>query len=174
MSRAERAVLKRTGVIAAAAAVAVLSAIGVAAAATVARSAAGTSVSTHQTSRGKVLAAGNGHTLYLFTHDSGTTSRCYGSCAKTWVPMLTTGHAAVAKDSGLNAKLAGTTRRTGGQLQVTFNGHPLYTYARDVKPGQINGEGAKAFLGRWYIVSTSGNAIKPKSHPVCDPLCPGY
>ena len=174
MSRAERAVLKRTGEIAAAAAVALASAIGVAAAATVAHSAAATSVTTHQTSRGKVLAASNGHTLYLFTHDSGTTSRCYGSCAKTWLPMLTTGRAVAAEGSGLNPSLVGTTRRTDGKLQVTFNGHPLYTYARDAKPGQINGEGANAFQGRWYIVSTSGNAIKPKSGPVCDPLCPGY
>src|SRR5438105_15959097 len=47
--------------------------------------ASGTKVTTHQTTRGKVLAAAaNGRTLYLFTHDSGKTSRCSGQCATAW------------------------------------------------------------------------------------------
>ena len=50
-----------------------------------------TTVTTHQTKRGKDLAAANGHALYLFTSDTGATSKCYGSCANTWKPLLTSG-----------------------------------------------------------------------------------
>ena len=75
----------------------------------------------------------------------------------------------------MDSKLLGTTRRTNGKLQVTYNGHPLYRYSPDTKAGQINGEGADQFGGRWYIVGTNGKAIKPKSGgSVCNPLCPGY
>ena len=32
-----------------------------------------------------------GRTLYLYTKDKGTTSECYGACAKAWPPLPTTG-----------------------------------------------------------------------------------
>ena len=170
MRRAEHGVVRRTGRFA----IAVTALLLVAAAAAIA--ATGTGVTTHQTKRGKVLAAAsNGHTLYLFVHDSGKTSRCYGQCATFWPPLLTNGKPVAAKGSGVNAKLLGTTRRTNGKLQVTYNGHPVYLYKLDTKAGQITGEGANQFGGKWYILSTSGNAIKPKSSGgLCNPLCPGY
>src|SRR5437588_3396589 len=138
--------------------------------------ASGTKVTTHQTTRGKVLAAAaNGRTLYLFTHDSGKTSRCSGQCATAWPPLLTTSKPVAVKGSGVKATLLSTTRRSNGKLQVTYAGHPLYLYTGDTKAGQISGEGANVFNGHWYIVSTSGTAIKPKSGGgLCNPLCPGY
>jgi predicted lipoprotein with Yx(FWY)xxD motif len=174
MRQAKRAVITRAGSIAAlVAAAAALAVSAGAAAAPAAHQASATTVSTHQTKRGKVLAASNGHALYLFAHDSGGKSSCYGSCAKTWTPLLTSGHPIAGKGSGVNAKLLGTTRRQDGKLQVTYNRHPLYMYSRDTAAGQIKGEGANQFGGHWYVVNTSGNAVKPNTS-VCNPLCPGY
>jgi predicted lipoprotein with Yx(FWY)xxD motif len=145
------------------------------AAAAAAIAASGTRVTTHQTKRGKALAAAsNGRTLYLFTYDKGKTSRCTGACAVSWHPLLTTGKPVAVTGSGVKAALLSTTRRSNGKLQVTYAGHPLYLYTGDTKPGQISGEGVNVFGGSWYIVSTSGNAVKPKSGGICNPLCPGY
>jgi len=120
-------------------------------------------VTTHQTKRGKVLAAANGHSLYMFSDDKGGKSSCTGACAKTWQPLLTGAHAAAGLGSGVNSKLLGTTRRSDGTLQVTYSKHPLYVFAKDKQPGQINGENASAFGGHWYLVNPAGNAVKPKS-----------
>jgi predicted lipoprotein with Yx(FWY)xxD motif len=166
----ERAALRRSTWVAMGAALATLSGIAVAVAAPVGHKAASTTVTTHQTKQGKVLAAGNGHTLYLFTQDKGTTSTCTGSCAAIWPPLLTTGRPGGAKGSGVNSKLLGTSRRSNGKLQVTYNRHPLYLFASDTKPGQSKGEGVNQF----YEVGTKGKAVKPKSPAVCNPLCPGY
>lgn len=175
MSQMRYAALRRFGWIAAIASTTTLCGIGVAAARPVARRAAAATLSTHNTKRGTVLAASNGHTLYMFTQDKGTTSECSGSCASVWLPLLTSGHAVAAKGSGVNSKLLGTTRRTNGQVQVTYHGHALYTYTHDKKPGQINGEGANQFGGRWYVLGTSGNPIKPKSGgSACNPVCQSY
>jgi predicted lipoprotein with Yx(FWY)xxD motif len=135
-----------------------------------------TVVSTHQTKRGKVLAAANGHSLYLSTADKAGKSNCTGSCANTWLPLLTSARPTAATDSGVNAKLLGTIRRSSRVLQVTYNGHPLYVFAHDKSAGQISGEGANQFAGHWYVVNTNGNAVKPASGggTVCHPLCQSY
>jgi predicted lipoprotein with Yx(FWY)xxD motif len=129
-------------------------------------------MSTHKGKLGTMLAGGNGHTLYLFTHDSHAKSSCYKSCAATWRPDLT--HARPVARSGVNAKLLGTTRRTNGTLQVTYNGHPLYFYAGDKQAGSMHGEGINAFGGHWYVVSTKGTALKPHKPATWSPGNQGY
>ena len=142
------------------------------AAVAVARSTAA-SVTTHQGKLGTMLAGGNGHTLYLFTHDSKGKSTCYKTCSTTWQPDLT--HARpLAKGSGVSSKLLGTTRRSNGTLQVTYNGHPLYFYSGDKQAGNMHGEGVNAFGGHWYVVSTKGAAMKPKKAVVWSPGNQGY
>jgi predicted lipoprotein with Yx(FWY)xxD motif len=132
-------------------------------------------VTTHQTTRGADLAASNGHTLYMFTADKAGRSACSGACANVWLPLLTSGRPTAAKGSGVNAKLLGTIKRSGRALQVTYNGHPLYLYAGDMRPGQIRGEGANKYGGHWYIVNTAGSPVKPKSGgTVCHSVCQGY
>jgi predicted lipoprotein with Yx(FWY)xxD motif len=136
-----------------------------------------TTVTTHQTKRGKDLAAANGRALYLFTADKAGSSACNGSCAATWKPLLASGRPAAARGSGLTAKLLGTIRRANHSLQVVYNGHPLYEFAGDTKAGQIGGQGANEFGGHWYIVNTSGHAVKPKASGggnLCNPICQGY
>jgi predicted lipoprotein with Yx(FWY)xxD motif len=125
-------------------------------------------VATHETSKGKVLASAAGRTLYLFTADKNGKSSCYGSCASTWTPDLTTGRPAAASGSGVKPSLLGTTRRTDGRMQVTYMGHPLYLDRNDNAPGQVKGENANQFGGRWYVVNAAGNAVKPSSNS-CPP-----
>jgi secreted repeat protein with Y-X4-D motif len=71
-------------------------------------------------------------TLYMFTPDTSTTSACYGQCAATWPPVLASGKRGAA---GLQTSLLGTIQRTDCTTRVTFNGHPLYFFAKDSKPG---------------------------------------
>jgi predicted lipoprotein with Yx(FWY)xxD motif len=171
MSRFEGAVRKRVSWIAPVAAVLTLGAVASTALAALAKP---TTVTTHQTKRGKAVSNVAGHTLYMFSTDTSTKSTCNGTCAKTWKPLLTSGRPVAASGSGLNAKLLGTLRRTNHTLQVTYNHHPLYLFTGDRSAGQINGEGANKFGGRWYILNPSGNAVKPKTVHVCHGLCQGY
>lgn len=136
-----------------------------------------TTVTTHQTKRGTDLSAATGHTLYMFTADKAGRSGCSGACAKAWPPLLTSGRPVAAKGSGVNGKLLGTIKRSSRVLQVTYNGHPLYLFSGDKKPGQISGEGAHQYGGRWYIVNPAGNPVKPKASGggiVCNPICQSY
>src|SRR4051794_15195129 len=106
---------------------------------------------------GKVLVNGHGQTLYLFEKDKHGKSACYGSCAAGWPPALTTGKPRAGK--GVSASKLGTTKRKGGKTQVTYNGHPLYAYSGDSKPGQAKGEGSKAFGAEWYVLNAKGNKV---------------
>jgi predicted lipoprotein with Yx(FWY)xxD motif len=106
---------------------------------------------------GKILVDATGRTLYLFKKDSGTKSACSGACASAWPPLRTSGKPVVG--SGANALMVGTTTRSDGQPQVTYNGHPLYTFVKDQKAGDTNGEGLTAFGGSWFVLSPAGNQI---------------
>jgi predicted lipoprotein with Yx(FWY)xxD motif len=132
----------------------------------IASAAGSTSVGTHNTKKGKVLASVHGYSLYMFQKDKrGGKSTCYGQCAKVWPPLLTTGKPGAIKGSGVNSRLLGTTKRTDGKLEVTYNGWPLYLYAPDRKPGDINGEGANQFGAPWYLLNTAGNLVKSQCPP---------
>jgi predicted lipoprotein with Yx(FWY)xxD motif len=110
-----------------------------------------------KTRLGKVLADSRGRTLYLFTKDSGTKSACSGACATAWPPLRATGKPTVS--GGAKAALVGTTTRSDGKPQVTYNGHPLYSFVKDTKSGDTNGEGLTAFGGSWFAVSPAGKRI---------------
>jgi predicted lipoprotein with Yx(FWY)xxD motif len=113
---------------------------------------------------GRILVDSTGRTLYLFKADSGTSSACSGACAVAWPPLRTGATPAVA--SGANAALVGTIARSDGARQVTYNGHPLYLFVKDQKPGDVNGEGLTAFGGVWLAVSAAGNQVssRPTGH----------
>ncbi len=103
---------------------------------------------------GMVLVDSNGMTLYDFHKDKGTTSSCYGPCAEGWPPMLTEGEPTVG--NGASASQLGTTERKDGTMQVTYAGHPLYTFVEDKKPGEANGNDITAFGGEWYALQGNG------------------
>jgi predicted lipoprotein with Yx(FWY)xxD motif len=112
-------------------------------------------------SLGSILVDSQGRTLYLFGKDSGTTSTCTGACATAWPPLMASGTATVG--GGANAGMVGTTMRPDNSQQVTYNGHPLYLFSRDTKPGDTNGQGVNAFGGIWDAVSTSGSPATNQS-----------
>ena len=97
-----------------------------------------------------VLANGKGLTLYWFAPDTPGRSACYGSCAAYWPPA--TGRPAAGP--GVTGRL-GTITRSGGQLQATYNGHPLYTYVGDSAPGQARGNNLNLNGGLWHAVTVS-------------------
>jgi predicted lipoprotein with Yx(FWY)xxD motif len=106
---------------------------------------------------GKILVDSQGRTLYLFTKDAGTKSACFGACAGDWPPLRADGKPAVG--SGASASMVGTTTRSDGKPQVTFDGHPLYLYEGDQKPGDTNGQGITAFGAPWYTLSPAGSQV---------------
>jgi predicted lipoprotein with Yx(FWY)xxD motif len=112
------------------------------------------------TGLGKVLVDSRGHTLYLFKKDSGTTSACSGACATAWPPLRAGGTTTVG--GGAKASLVGTTKRSDGTSQVTYNRHPLYTFIKDTKAGQTNGEGLTAFGAGWFAVSAAGKQVSSR------------
>jgi predicted lipoprotein with Yx(FWY)xxD motif len=119
----------------------------------------GTLVALGKTALGKVLVDARGRTLYLFEKDKRGVSACYGACAAYWPPLLSPAKA--RPGSGVRASLLGVTRRANGTRQVTYAGHPLYTFAGDAKAGQTTGEGLKDFGASWDVVSATGRAVEP-------------
>lgn len=113
---------------------------------------------------GRILVDSTGDTLYLFKADVGLKSACSGACAAAWPPLTANGKPAAG--AGLTASKLGTITRFGGSRQVTYNGHPLYTFINDKEPGEVNGEGVTAFGAAWFAVSPAGSQIssQPKRH----------
>jgi predicted lipoprotein with Yx(FWY)xxD motif len=107
---------------------------------------------------GRILVAGNGRTLYLFTHDEGANrSRCYGACADAWPPLYTRGRPRAG--AGVARAKLGTTRRRNGRRQVTYNGHPLYYYVGEDEAGEVLCQAVSEFGGIWYVVAPAGDAV---------------
>ena len=110
----------------------------IAAAALAALTATGASaqaVGTVDSEIGKVLVAMNsGLTLYTFRNDTAGTSNCYDSCADAWPPF--TASADAADQGGLTV-----IDRNDGSKQWALNGQPLYFWAGDARPGDVNGDG---------------------------------
>ena len=146
----------------------VAAAVAVAALAAVAGSAqaapgAAARLSVRSSEYGKTLVGPSGKVVYVFGADRGSTSRCYGVCAKAWPPLLTS--AAPLAGAGVETRLLGTTRRSDGKLQVTYAGHPLYYYEAD-NVGKIMCQHAVMHGGLWLIVKPNGqpNMAKGKMH----------
>jgi len=98
-----------------------------------------------------VLTNANGLTLYWFAPDTPTASKCTGSCAAYWPPVIGVPRAG----PGVTGRL-GTVSRGGHTVQATYDGHPLYTYIGDNGPGQANGNKLDLNGGYWYEVRASG------------------
>lgn len=97
-----------------------------------------------------VLTNAKGFTLYSFAPDTPTASKCYGSCAVYWPPVTGT----AAASPGVPGRI-GTIKRTDGSEQLTYNGHPLYTYIADTAPGQARGNNINLNGGVWHEVPAS-------------------
>jgi predicted lipoprotein with Yx(FWY)xxD motif len=104
---------------------------------------------------GSFLVDAKGMTLYLYTKDTPNTSACYDKCATSWPPLLTSGDPIA--NEGVDAGMLGTTTRTDGSLQVTYNGWPLYYFAKDAAPGDTTGQDVGSV---WYVVSAAGEKVE--------------
>ena len=111
---------------------------------------------------GTVLTDNSGHPLYLFEGDQPAdagkaVSTCYEDCAKAWPPLLSSGAPKAA--AGTKSSLIGTVSRREGSDQVTYNGWPLYRYAKDVGPQKTVGQDVKDFGAEWYLMKPSGERV---------------
>jgi predicted lipoprotein with Yx(FWY)xxD motif len=129
----------------------------VAALAVASTKAGGATVAIAKSALGPILVDSRGITLYDFPKDRGTTSSCYGACAALWPPLTTKGKPVAGR--GARASLLGTTKRKDGKLEVTYNGHPLYYFVSDRKPGQTTGQGLNQFGAPWWVLSPAGKEI---------------
>lgn len=116
-------------------------------------------IKTMSTSEGTVLANAHGYTLYWFAKDTATKSNCNGSCATYWPPVI--GTAVAAAGSSLPHSF-GTIKRADGQTQVTYDGHPLYTYIGDTARRQVKGNDLNTSGGLWWAATPSGSTLGAK------------
>jgi predicted lipoprotein with Yx(FWY)xxD motif len=108
------------------------------------------------TAAGRILTNGSGFTLYLFSRDRRNHDSCRAipGCARVW-PALTTTQRPVA-GSGVRRSLLGTIPLHGRVRQITYAGHPLYTYSRDFGPRATLYVGAFQFGGTWDALTAAG------------------
>ncbi len=99
-----------------------------------------------------VLTNAKGFKPYWFVPDTSTKSNCNGQCAKFWPPLKARLPPALATGT------LGTITRSNGTMQATWNGHPLYTFLSDKKPGKNSGNGLNSSGGLWHEVTVSGAA----------------
>ena len=113
---------------------------------------------------GEFLVDGKGMSLYLFTKDTPPTSSCYDKCATSWPPLLTTGNPSAG--AGVDASKLGTTKRTDGSMQVTYNNWPLYYFAKDKNPGDVTGQDVGQV---WFLVTAAGEQVGSPAQPTAAP-----
>ena len=111
---------------------------------------------------GTVLVNGQGQTLYMLTSEKGGKITCTqtNGCTQAWPEtLLTTGATAAKAGSGVQSSLLGTVKDASGNLEVTYNHWPLYTFSGDSGPGVAKGQALTSFGGTWYVLNGSGNPV---------------
>jgi len=96
-------------------------------------------VSSSNKDLGDLLISYDGMTLYTYAKDTAGTSTCTGDCAKAWPPFTVLPGERLAASANAKGKLD-TIKREDGSMQVTYNGMPLYVYAKDKAPGDATGQ----------------------------------
>ena len=116
---------------------------------------ASTTVQAAQSKLGRILVDAQGRTLYAFTNDKNGSSTCYGACADAWPSVAANG--ATMPGPGLDAALFSNAARTDGTSQLKVGKWPVYRYAGDGAPGDVNGQGSG---GTWFVISRDGSLIR--------------
>ena len=121
-----------------------------------AHSSAAATVQLRHTNLGSILVSSSGRTLYEFTRDHANKNSCaaIGGCSAVWPALKASGRPTAG--SGIKASLLSSISAN----QVTYAGHPLYTYSADNSPGRTSYVGVKEFGGTWYAINASGGAVK--------------
>ena len=125
-----------------------------------ARSSTAATVALRHTSLGSILVNSSGRTLYEFTRDHTNKNTCapISGCSEAWPPLKTSRRA--TGGPGIKASLLSSINLPGGGKQVTYAGHPLYTYSGDSGPAETSYVGFKSFGGTWYAINASGSTVK--------------
>lgn len=118
-----------------------------------AQPAAGTIITTGNSEFGPMLFNDQGQAIYIWELEESAKPECYDDCATAWPPVLTNGQPQASGD--VNKELLGTTARTDGSTQVTYNGHPLYYYAHE-KPGEVKCHNISTHGGLWWVIQPNG------------------
>ncbi len=111
---------------------------------------------------GAVLVNRQGQALYMLTSEKGGKITCTqaNGCTQAWPETLLANGATVATaGSGVQSSLLGTVKDATGNLEVTYNHWPLYTFSGDPGPGVAKGQGLTSFGGTWYVLNGSGNPV---------------
>jgi len=119
----------------------------------------GALVALRKTTLGSVLVDARGRTLYLFEKDRSGKSACNTACASYWPPLIS--GAQPRAGTGVHKSMLAVTKRQDGRRQVTYAGHPLYTFVGDKTAGQTTGEGLTNFGAGWYVLAATGRKIEP-------------
>lgn len=118
----------------------------------------GTRIVASSSEFGQMLFDATGQAIYLFDIETTSMPRCYDACAEAWPPVLTRGEP--VGGPGVSDSLLGTTERSDGTLQVTYNDHPLYFYAHEGR-GEVKCHDVFLDGGNWYVVQPDGDAAPP-------------
>lgn len=116
--------------------------------------AAGTVITTGDSEFGTMLFNEKKQAIYIWEREGSEKPECYGDCAEAWPPVLSEGEPQAA--GSVNSDLLGTTTRTDGSTQVTYNGHPLYYYAHE-RPGEVECHNISTHGGLWWVIQPNGN-----------------
>lgn len=117
--------------------------------------AASPDAATASTKLGQIIVDGKGMTAYVWDKDTANSgvSACTGPCAALWPAITTT--SATPTVTGITGTVATITGVNGGK-QISINGLPIYTFSKDAKPGDTNGQGV---LNIWHVLSPAGEKI---------------
>ncbi len=117
---------------------------------------------TTTTSKSKVVTDAAGFTVYWFAPDTPKKSSCNGTCASFWPPLP-----ASAKLTGMSSLPGtfGSVTRSDGSKQLTYMGHPLYTFKEDTAPGQDKGNGKNLSGGLWRAMTPAGAKLAAAPAP---------
>ncbi|MFD5215643.1 hypothetical protein [Microbacterium sp. NPDC058345] len=109
---------------------------------------------TADTSMGEIVVDGEGMTVYMFDSDTQNAgeSTCEGQCAENWPAVIADG---TAELDGVTGEV-GTITGVAGETQMTLNGWPLYYFAGDAAPGDVNGQGVNDV---WWVLSPAGERM---------------
>jgi predicted lipoprotein with Yx(FWY)xxD motif len=117
---------------------------------------------------GTVAAFGAVKTVYTISAATATSTTCTGACEAFWPPLISSGPAQAGP--GVNKSLLGLVRLPDGTSQVTYAGHRLYLFTKDLATGAPSYEAngslviAQPFDGVWYAVSPSGFDLAGAAH----------
>lgn len=113
----------------------------------------GPHIAVEETELGEILVDEAGMTVYLFTMDSPGESVCTDDCLDAW-PILEGEYAA---GPGVDADLLGTIERDDGTIQATYADWPLYFFAADESPGDVQGQGVNDV---WFVIDPAGEPVE--------------